>query len=876
MRVAHGILMRIPKSTPMQRQYLELKRQYPDSIMMFRLGDFFEMFNEDAKKASAVLDIVLTSRGESIDKWPMCGVPHHAVEGYIAKLLHAGFTVAIADQVQDASEARGLVKRDVVRVITPGTILESNMLEDTSNNYLMALVEYEDKVGIAAVDVSTGEFIATEIGGSLKEEEVLNEIARLSPAEVLLPDSQSKNNELVSYIEEMGIRISFRNDLEFSSKSGEENLKDQLGVTTLDGYGLTEKRVAIGAAGATLSYITEMHKGGAVTISGLRTYTTDRHMTVDATTQRNLELVRNARDGSTRGTLFEVLSKTITPMGKRRLKQWMLQPLQDKSEIEKRLDAVDELARTALTRKNLSASQQNLGDLERIVSRVVFGTGGARDLVALRNALAKLPRIKEVLKTCSAKMLLESEQSIDTLSLLHSTLKGAVVDEPPVSVRDGGMIKEGFEKELDELTAGISGDKKWIASLQVRERRRTGVKSLKVGYNKVFGYYIEITKANLSNVPDDYERKQTLANAERFITPELKEKEASVLAGEDRINKLEFEIYERLRETVREVLAQLRQNSLAISNVDVLCSLAEVAVNRKYTRPKLTDGTRIRIVDGRHPSLEMVLGPNEFVPNSVDIGDGGTSLIIVTGPNMAGKSTFMRQAALIVLLAQMGSFVPAKSAEIGVVDRIFTRVGAFDDLTAGQSTFMVEMIETANILNNATERSLVILDEIGRGTSTFDGMALAWAVAERIVQMKTRALFATHFHQLTDMANIYHGVKNVHTLARETGDTIIFLHKVVDGGTDRSYGVHVAALAGVPEQVVNRAKEMLTKLEDQNSVTIDGSDGTATEKLQTSLEALTIDDPIVDQIKHMDLERTTPLDALLRLKELQDEAKKRK
>ena len=834
------------------------------------------MFNEDAKKASAVLDIVLTSRGESIDKWPMCGVPHHAVEGYIAKLLHAGFTVAIADQVQDASEARGLVKRDVVRVITPGTILESNMLEDTSNNYLMALVEYEDKVGIAAVDVSTGEFIATEIGGSLKEEEVLNEIARLSPAEVLLPDSQSKNNELVSYIEEMGIRISFRNDLEFSSKSGEENLKDQLGVTTLDGYGLTEKRVAIGAAGATLSYITEMHKGGAVTISGLRTYTTDRHMTVDATTQRNLELVRNARDGSTRGTLFEVLSKTITPMGKRRLKQWMLQPLQDKSEIEKRLDAVDELARTALTRKNLSASQQNLGDLERIVSRVVFGTGGARDLVALRNALAKLPRIKEVLKTCSAKMLLESEQSIDTLSLLHSTLKGAVVDEPPVSVRDGGMIKEGFEKELDELTAGISGDKKWITSLQVRERRRTGVKSLKVGYNKVFGYYIEITKANLSNVPDDYERKQTLANAERFITPELKEKEASVLAGEDKINKLEFEIYERLRETVREVLAQLRQNSLAISNVDVLCSLAEVAVNRKYTRPKLTDGTRIRIVDGRHPSLEMVLGPNEFVPNSVDIGDGGTSLIIVTGPNMAGKSTFMRQAALIVLLAQMGSFVPAKSAEIGVVDRIFTRVGAFDDLTAGQSTFMVEMIETANILNNATERSLVILDEIGRGTSTFDGMALAWAVAERIVQMKTRALFATHFHQLTDMANIYHGVKNVHTLARETGDTIIFLHKVVDGGTDRSYGVHVAALAGVPEQVVNRAKEMLTKLEDQNSVTIDGSDGTATEKLQTSLEALTIDDPIVDQIKHMDLERTTPLDALLRLKELQDEAKKRK
>ncbi|MDF1541060.1 MAG: DNA mismatch repair protein MutS, partial [Candidatus Thorarchaeota archaeon] len=753
------------KQTPMQRQYTELKRQYPDCIMMFRLGDFFEMFNEDAKKASEALDIVLTSRGEGVDKWPMCGVPQHAVEGYIAKLLHAGFTVAIADQVQDASEARGLVKRDVVRVITPGTVLESNMLEDTSNNYLMALVEHEKRVGITAVDVSTGEFIATELDGTLSDETVLNEIARLNPAEILLPDSLRKNSELIAFIEGMSIPIAFRKDLDFSARSGEEELKEQLRVTTLDGFGLTDKRVAIGAAGATLSYISEMHRSGAVTISGLRTYTIDRHMTVDVTTQRNLELVRNARDGSTRGTLFEVLSKTVTPMGKRRLKQWMLQPLQDRVEIEMRLDAVDELARTALTRKNLSSSLQNLGDLERIVSRVVFGTGGARDLVALRNALAKLPGIKKVLKACSAKMLLESEAYIDILSKLHSTLKDGIVDEPPVSVRDGGMIREGFDKELDQLNEGISGDKKWIASLQARERHRTGVKSLKVGYNKVFGYYIEITRSNLTNVPDDYERKQTLANAERFITPELKEKEAAVLAGEDRINKIEFEVYERLRREVQDNLEALRQNSIAIAVVDVVGSLAEVAVHRKYIRPTLTDGTRIRIVDGRHPSLEMMLGPNEFVPNSLDIGDGGTSLLIVTGPNMAGKSTFMRQAALIVLLAQMGSFVPAKSAEIGIVDRIFTRVGAFDDLTAGQSTFMVEMIETANILNNATERSLVILDEIGRGTSTFDGMALAWAVAERIVQMKARALFATHFHQLTDMANIYHGVKNVHTLA---------------------------------------------------------------------------------------------------------------
>ncbi|MFW9848235.1 MAG: DNA mismatch repair protein MutS [Candidatus Thorarchaeota archaeon] len=864
------------KRTPMQRQYLELKRQYPDCILMFRLGDFFEMFNEDAKSASETLDIVLTSRGEGVDKWPMCGVPHHAVEGYIAKLLQAGFTVAIADQVQDASEAKGLVKRDVVRVITPGTVLESNMLEDTSNNYLMSLIEDNGVVGIASVDVSTGEFLTTEVKGNLMDDSVLSEISRLKPSEILLPDYYRKEQRFIDALVEIGPHITYRNDVEFSSRSGEEQLKKQLGVTTLDGFGLTDMTVAIGASGAAISYIAEMHRGNATTISRLRTYSTESHMIIDSTTQRNLELVRNARDNSTRGTLFEVLAKTVTPMGKRKLKQWLLQPLCDISEIEKRLDSVEELARTATLRKTLSDSQRNLGDLERIVSRVVFGTGGARDLVALRNALGKIPAIKKSLKSVESKMLKESEKSIDPLMNLHSTLKNGLVDDPPITVREGRMIREGFDKELDEMRAGISGDKKWIASLQARERGRTGIKSLKVGYNKVFGYYIEVTKSNLSLVPKDFERKQTLANAERFITPELKEKEAAVLAGEDKINKMEYEIYERLRSEVQDHLEQLRKNSTSIAIIDTLGSLAEVAVNRKYTRPKLTDGTRIKIVDGRHPSLEMILGPNEFVPNSLEIGDGGTSLIIVTGPNMAGKSTYMRQAALIVLLAQMGSFVPTKSAEIGIVDRIFTRVGAFDDLTARQSTFMVEMIETANILNNATERSLVVLDEIGRGTSTFDGMALAWAVAERIVQMKTRTLFATHFHQLTDMANLYHGVKNVHTLARETGDTIVFLHKVVDGGTDRSYGVHVAALAGVPDSVVNKAKEMLAKLEQENSVTLDTSDGSGKEKLQTSLEALTIDDPIVEQIKHMDLDRTTPMDALVKLKELQDEAKKRR
>jgi DNA mismatch repair protein MutS len=471
--------------------------------------------------------------------------------------------------------------------------------------------------------------------------------------------------------------------------------------------------------------------------------------------------------------------------------------------------------------------------------------------------------------------LKESASSIDPLSKLLKTLKSAIVDDPPVSVRDGGMILQGFSEELDELKGTISTDKKWIASLQASERRRTGIKTLKVGFNKVFGYYIEITKSNLSMVPSEYERKQTLANAERFITPELKEKESTVLAGEERINKVEFKIYENLREDVREVTAILRQDSAAVAVVDVLVSLSDVAVTRRYSRPKVTDGTRIKITDGRHAALEVMLGPNEFVPNGIEIGDGGTTLMIVTGPNMAGKSTYMRQCAIIVLLAQMGSFVPAKSAEIGLVDRIFTRVGAFDDLTAGQSTFMVEMVETANILNNATERSLVILDEIGRGTSTFDGMALAWAVAERIVQMKSRALFATHFHQLTDMAKQYHGVKNVHTLAKESGDTIVFLHKVVEGGTDRSYGVQVAALAGVPDQVVKRAKELLIRLENENITAVDLSETDFEDTQQTSLEALVIDDPIIERIKHMDLDRTTPIDALTELKEIKDEIKRR-
>ena len=842
---------------------------------MYQLGDFHEMFNEDAKIASKILDIVLTARGDGIDRWPMCGVPNHSVDGYIARLLNAGHTVAIARQVEEASKAKGLVKRDVVRVITPGTVLESSMLDDTTNNYLVAVVPHEEMIGISAVDVSTGEFLATEFKAGLDSETTLNEINKYSPSELLLPDSTSKS-KLRTKLEELGIRIALRNDTDYSARTAEDRIKEQFGVATLDGFGLTDRRVALGAAGAILAYLNDVHKTGTITVSGIRTYSVETHMIVDTTTQRNLELIKNARDGSTRGTLLSVISKTVTPMGKRKMKQWILRPLQDKKEIESRQDAIEEFARDAMNRQGVSDSLKDLGDLERITSRIVFGSANARDLLALRNALGKLPKAKKSLSDCKCELLKKSGDSIDPLSQLHKTLKKAIVDDPPVSVRDGGMIQKGFSKDLDELKGTISSDKKWIASLQESERRRTGIKNLKVGYNRVFGYYIEVSKSNLSHVPDEYDRKQTLANAERYITPELKEKESTVLAGEEKINQVELELYEQLRDDVREVAAVLRQDSEAIAVVDVLVSLADVAVTRRYARPKISTDTRIKIVDGRHASMEIVLGPNEFVPNSIEIGDGGTTLMIVTGPNMAGKSTYMRQCAIIVLLAQIGSFVPAKSAEIGLVDRIFTRVGAFDDLTARQSTFMVEMIETANILNNATERSLVILDEIGRGTSTFDGMALAWAVAERIVQMKTRALFATHFHQLTDMAKQYHGVKNVHTLAKESGDTIVFLHKVVDGGTDRSYGVQVAALAGVPDQVVKRAKELLVRLEKENVTAVDTSEPDFEDTKQASLEALVIDDPMVERIKHMDLDRTTPMDALTELKEMQDELKRRR
>ncbi|MBD3158341.1 MAG: DNA mismatch repair protein MutS [Candidatus Lokiarchaeota archaeon] len=862
------------KLTPMQRQYLELKRQHKDCLLLFRLGDFYELFNEDAEIASEILDIVLTSRGEGVDSWPMCGVPYHSVEQYIAELLEAGHTVALADQVEDSSEAKGLVRREVVRVITPGTVLESSMLESNANNYLTAMVVHEEMIGLAAVDISTGEFIATEFEAEPDSEEVMSELARLNPSELLLPESMA-GEKIVQDLREGVKKVDFREDLDFSARSAERAVKEQFGVTTLDGYGLADKPVALGAVGAILAYLSEVHRGQKAALTGISTYSIQDHMTIDAITQRNLELVKNARDGSTRGTLLSVLSETSTPMGRRKLKQWMLQPLMDSSSINERLDAVEEIARSALVRKNIAEKLDKTGDFERLVSRIAFGTANARDLVSLRTVLAKIPEIREILQSCDCSILQSAADSIDALEDLRNTLEEAVVDDPPATVKEGGIIKDGYDEQLDSMKSEIAADKEWIRSLQGKERKRTGIKSLKVGYNKVFGYYLEVTNTNTDKVPPEYERKQTLTNSERYITPELKEKEATVLAGEEKINHLEYELYEDLRAEVKEVVKPLRRNSQAIALADVIVSLAEVAVKRGYNRPKIVEDKTIRVVEGRHPAMEVALGRNEFVPNSLSMGEDGTTLLILTGPNMGGKSTYMRQNALIVLLAQMGSFVPAKRATVGLVDRIFTRVGAFDDLTASQSTFMVEMIETANILNNATERSLVILDEVGRGTSTYDGMALAWAVAEEIAKMKTRTLFATHYHHLTQMAEDYHGIKNVHTLAKEAGDDIVFLYKVVGGPTDESYGVHVASLAGVPEPVVSRAAEMLVRFENEKPVAVTGESSEEPVVKQMSLEPLTVEDPILEEIKHMDLDRTTPIDSLLALREFQERIRDR-
>ena len=798
--------------TPAMRQYMQAKTEIPaDAILLFRMGDFYELFFEDARRAAPLMDVVLTARAGV----PMCGVPYHALQNYVAMLLNAGAKVAIAEQMEDPKLAKGLVKRAVTKVITPGTVIEENVLQSGRSNFLAALFPGKERYGLALLDVSTGEFRATEIAGRQALETELN---RVAPAECLAPQSWKDGCAKGDGLPDAPARMvwSAQEDWQFDQEVCRERLCKQLGVMTLDGFGCRDLPLAVAAAGAVLGYAQNNLRQEAAQITRMQVYQPDDYMVLDRISQRNLELVDAIFTDAKNATLFAVLNKTVTPMGSRLLRDWLLRPLRSPELINRRLDAVETFTQDTLLLCELREALGAVRDLERTVARLCVGNANARDLMAMQAGLAAVPGIRAIIGDAKADLLCEVRKGLVDMNELADLIRRAVVDEPPLALKDGGMIREGFNTHLDELRRAATEGKNWIAAIQVKEIERTGIKSLKVRFNQVFGYYIEITKTNLDQVPPDYIRKQTLVNAERFITPELKEIEDKILGSEEKSKALEYELFQELREAVVRETAKIQGIARALATLDVIAALADVAVRQRYVRPKLTGGTEIDIRDGRHPVLDALMQETRFVPNDVLLDTAENQLLIITGPNMAGKSTYIRQVALLVILAQMGSFVPAASASVGMVDRIFTRIGAADDISRGQSTFMVEMVETANILNNATPASLIVLDEVGRGTSTFDGLSLAWAIAEFLHDnplVKARTLFATHYHELTELALTMKGVKNYNVAVREWEDKVIFLRKIVAGGADQSYGIQVARLAGLPRQVLGRAREILDNLE---------------------------------------------------------------
>ncbi len=853
------------------------------------MGDFYETFYDDAKLVSKELDIALTSRSKGAEKRiPLAGIPYHALEPYLGRLIKKGYKVAICEQVEDPKVAIGIVKREVVRLVTPGTVLESGMLDEKSNNFLISITKSAEGFGIAFVDVSTGEFFTTHLEGENLNPKLKTEIMRFAPAECILPESLSKDKAILKLIGDVdkNILITEYGDEHFHQDRAYQTLISHFKTISLEGMGCESLPLSIQASGAVLSYLQETQKASLSHIDVLSTYSTADYMILDSTTLRNLEILRNVRDGTSQGTMLEILDKTATPMGSRTMRKWLNQPLMRVGQIKMRHNAVEELFNNTFLRQDLRDFLGNLRDMERLMSRIVYGSANARDLIALKESLKLIPEIKKVLIESQPKsaLLRRLSQDIHEIKEVVELIQKAIIDEPPLTVREGGLIKTGFNEKLDELREIARGGKNWVSKLEKGERKRTGIKSLRVGYNKVFGYYIVVTKANLSHVPQDYIRKQTLANSERFITPELKEKESLILSCEEKMNALEYELFTEVRESVAEHSSEIKTTAKAISELDCLVAFAKVAVNNNYVKPEVNEGDEIVLKEGRHPVVEQALY-SAFIPNDVHLDCGYNRLIILTGPNMAGKSTYMRQVALITIMAQMGSFVPAKSVSMGLVDRIFTRVGAFDDLTRGRSTFMVEMNELANILNTATQKSLIILDEIGRGTSTFDGLSIAWAVAEYIHnknKIGAKTLFATHYHNLTELAEIYDGVVNYNIAIKEDKDGIIFLRKVVPGGTNKSYGIEVAKLAGLPSDVINRANEVLKTIEEENIVRV--SDETSggvskssvkdvfpTKRKLTQLilfEPNPVPHPVVEDIKKLDLNEMTPLDALNRLNEM--------
>ncbi len=852
--------------TPLMRQYRDIKRNQPDAILFFRLGDFYEMFGEDAVTASEILQITLTSRDKGKeDPLPMCGVPHFAAENYIAKLVKNGYKVAICEQIGDPKESKGIVDREVVRVVTPGTYLPDNPKE---NNFILSFFQKENIFGIAAADITTGEFLIYETFNDLEDE-----VNRFKPSEMLYPLSMKTNSSIVSSLDDY--YLTSYDDWYFDYIEAYRKLLKHFRVASLDGYGCEGMIVAISAAGALISYLEETQKE-KLAFKKIGVLRRESYMLLDASTLKNLEITGNMRDGGIKDSLLWVMDETLTPMGGRLLRNWLLNPLLHSREINKRQDAVSALFGEDSDLAGMREILKRVSDIERLASRVGSGSADARDLISLRDSLLIMPRIKDSLQKFSDEKIMGISDRIDTMTEVIDIIGEAISEDPPHGLRDGGLIRKGFNGEIDELREISSRGKDFIADLQTKERERTGVSSLKVGYNRVFGYYIEVTKANLQQVPDNYIRKQTLSNGERYITAELKEYEAKVLGAEERLKKLEYREFVKIRDQISLQTERLQGTSFAVAEIDTLQSLAQIAGKYNYQRPVINDGDVIDISEGRHPVIER-LSSEKFVPNDSLIDGGANNISIITGPNMAGKSTYMRQVALIILMSQIGSYVPCKEAKIGVVDRIFTRIGASDVITRGQSTFMVEMTETANILNNATGKSLIILDEVGRGTSTFDGISIAWAVVEYISNnLKTRTLFATHYHELTELSLVLDGIRNLNVAVKEWGDEIIFLRRIEEGTSDKSYGIQVARLAGLPAETVKRAMEILSNLEkaELNEVGVPKlaySSGTDPMELKRTgqLDLFTTQaDPVMKDLLGLDILSMTPVEALNKLYEM--------
>ncbi len=888
----------------MYRQWAQAKRDYPDVLLLFRMGDFYEMFDDDARVASEALGLTLTSRKYSGDeRIAMCGVPYHALDRYLRQLVAKGFRAAICDQVEDPKLAQGLVRRQVTRVITPGTLMEDELLQGADHNFLLSLDALGDRAGIAVVDVSTGDFLVTEIplvprqtgapqtleasldGGDGRFLAVADEIARLQPAEILVSSElagQDGVGAVLAKVDKAQITTLDVDPMEF--RSAGRQLEEFFEVDSLRGFGCQDMPAAQSAAALALRYLKQNRMDALPHLTGIATYSTAQFMVIDSATRRNLELVRTLRDNSRDGSLLSLLDRTLTPMGARLMQQWLLQPLLDVDLICRRLDAVEGLVQDGVMADGLRGALRGVRDLERLTNRVTAGTANARDLSALGASIASVPEVIQSLAggqgtSANGGLLADLRGQLDALEDVADLVSRAIADEPPAQITEGNVIRDGYSPELDDLRDAMMNGREWIAQLQEKERQRTGIEKLKIGYNKVFGYYLEVSRVNTDRVPADYLRKQTLVNAERFITPELKEMEDKILGAEEKSHELEYDLFCQVRAQVAAEADRLLATARAVAQLDVLLALARVAVEYNYTRPEVDSSDTVEIRDGRHPVVERTQLAEAFVPNDAHLDCEHSQMLIVTGPNMAGKSTYLRQVALICLMAQMGSFVPARFARIGVLDRIFTRVGASDDLATGQSTFMVEMTESANILHNATVRSLIVLDEIGRGTSTFDGLSIAWAVAEYIVnQIGAKTLFATHYHHLNELTETVPRVRNLRIAVKEQGEDIVFLRKIVPGGTDRSYGIQVARLAGLPRAVIERAREVLHSLEQEDLGAGVAPSRDAAAKVAPAVQLQLFEaapDPVVDRLSKLELDTLTPVEALVILKELQDQARKR-